>query len=282
MPSTTRARAGAGRTTGVGNLHEALLGLGLAPRSVSLYVRTIQSAERYFVAAGWELAQATAGQVATYSATKPLTFASRSLIRVALAHYWEIVGHPSPPLRAVRCPPKPAMVCKALDEDDARLLAKVARARGDRKGLAVMLGMYEGMRREEIATARWDGIIGSWWTVIGKGAKSRTIPVHDVVADALIEFPHLPGPYIFPGRVGDGHVSPASIWNWVREVADDAGIGLVRPHWLRHTALATQNDLVGDLRAVQTFAGHARSSTTEGYTRASKAALLRVSRALDY
>ncbi len=264
------------------DIYGLLVGLGLAPRSIQLYVRTIQSASKYFDAEGWNLARATATQVATYAATKPLTFASRSLIRVALGHYWALTEHPAPPLRAVRCPPKPAMVCKALDEDAARLLAKTARARGDRKGFSVMLGLYQAMRREEIATARHDAIVGDWWAVVGKGAKSRTIPVHDVIRDALAELPSAPGPFIFPGRVGEGHVSPASVWNWVREVADDAGIGLVRPHWLRHTALATQNDNTGDLRAVQHFAGHARSATTEGYTRASQAALLRVSRALDY
>lgn len=270
---------------GGADFHIFLVGLGLAPRSVQLYVRTIQTAGRYFEAEGWILAVATAAQVAAYAATKPLTFSSRSLIRVALGHYWEMTSHPAPPLRAVRCPPKPAMVCKALGEDDARILAKTARSRGDRKGMAVMLGMlgmYQGMRREEIATARYDGIVGDWWSVVGKGAKSRTIPVHHVIRDALAELPPAPGPFIFPGRVGGGHASPASVWNWVREVASDAGVGLVRPHWLRHTALATQNDVTGDLRAVQHFAGHARSATTEGYTRASQAALRRVSDALDY
>lgn len=268
---------------GAAGLHGTLLGLGLAPRSVQLYVRTIQTAMLYFDDAGWELAQASAEQVAIYAGTKPLTFASRSLIRVALGHYWTIAEHPCPPVRAIRCPPKPAMVCRALDDDDARRLAKTARIRGDRKGMAVMLGMYEGMRRTEIATARWDGVDGDWWRVIGKGAKSRTIPVHELVAQALKELPRANGgPYIFPGRAGDGHSSPASVWNWVREVAREAGVGDVRPHWLRHTCLATQNDATGDLRAVQEFAGHARSATTEGYTRASRAALLRVSRALEY
>lgn len=266
---------------GIGSLYTALLGQGLAPRSSRLYVRTIQSADRYFDEHGWTLSRATPEQVAAYAATKPLTFSSRSLVRIALGHYWAITDHPSPPVRAVRCPPKPEMVCKALDADNARILAKAARSRGDRKGLAVLLGLYQGMRREEIATSRWDGIsTDGWWTVVGKGAKSRTIPVHFVVRRALDKHPRS-GPFLFAGR-GGGHVSPATIWTWVRAVADEAGVGKVRPHWLRHTALATQNDVTGDLRAVQVFAGHARSATTEGYTRATKSALMRVSDALDY
>lgn len=262
-------------------LHGALLGLGLAPRSVRLYARTIQAAALYFSGQGWDLATATAEQVAAYAATKPLTFGSRSLLRIALGHYWAFTDHPRPPVKAIRCPPKPAMVCKALDPDDARILAKTARARGDRQGLAVLLGLYQGMRREEIATARWDGISDDgWWTVVGKGAKSRTIPVHPVLAHVLAETPRN-GPYLFAGRT-HAHVSVATVWLWVRQVADEAGVGVVKPHWLRHTALATQNDATGDLRAVQVFAGHARSQTTEGYTRATRAALMRASMALDY
>jgi integrase/recombinase XerD len=259
----------------------ALLGLGLAPRSVQLYARTIEIALIYFQGRGWDLARATPEQVAVYAATRPLTFGVRSLLRISLGHYWAFTDHPHPPVKAVRCPPKPAMVCKALDDDDARLLSKAARARHDHKGLVVVLGLYQGQRREEIATTRWETFDGSgWMTVVGKGAKSRTIPVHAATLEAL-SYVERSSEWVFPGR-SRGHASPASIWNWVRLVADEAGVGLVRPHWLRHTCLATQNDRTGDLRAVQHFAGHARSATTEGYTRATKAALRRVSDALDY
>lgn len=262
-------------------LRDALLGLGLAPRSARLYESAIQAALRYFEAAGWDLSRATPEQVATYAATRPLTFGVRSTIRISLAHYWTFTDHPRPPLRAVRCPPKPAMVCKALEDDDARLLAKAAKARGDRKGLAVILGMYQGMRREEIASTRWDQLDGlGWMRVVGKGAKSRTIPVHQVTADALAAFERR-SEWVFPGR-SQGHVTPASIWNWVRFVADEAGVGLVRPHWLRHTCLATQNDNTGDLRTVQHFAGHSRPETTAGYTRVTNRRLIAASLSLDY
>ena len=94
MPSAGEA-AEAGRMREA-DFHGFLSGLGLAPRSVQLYVRTMQTADRYFKAEGWTLADATAAHVAAYAATKPLTFASRSLIRVALGHYWEMMNHPAP------------------------------------------------------------------------------------------------------------------------------------------------------------------------------------------
>lgn len=280
MPATSGAETG--RKAGPGlDVRGSLLGLGLAPRSASLYASTIKAARTYFDSQGWDLDRATGEQVATYAATRPLTFGVRSTLRISLWHYWEFVDHPKPPLKAVRCPPKPAMVCKALDDDDARLLAKAARARRDHKGMAVVLGLYQGMRREEIASAPWRGFDGEgWMKVVGKGAKSRTIPVHPVTAEALTALDR-GDEWLFPGRL-NGHVSTATIWNWVRAVADEAGVGLVRPHWLRHTCLATQNDNTGDLRSVQHFAGHSRPETTSGYTRATRRRLLAVTLSVDY
>ena len=74
----------------------------------------------------------------------------------------------------------------------------------------------------------------------------------------------------------------ATIWNWVQEVACEAGIGEIGVHQLRHTALATANDETGDLRSVQTFARHADPATTSGYTRTTNARLVSVVEALDY
>jgi len=56
----------------------------------------------------------------------------------------------------------------------------------------------------------------------------------------------------------------------------------VRPHELRHTALATALDRTKDLRAVMTFAGHARPETTAGYTRTTRKRLEAVVAAIDY
>lgn len=262
------------------DFHADLLCAGLSPRTVRAYVAVVAAAEHWFVAHTWLLAKATPAQVSTYSATKPRTFASQNLLRAALVRYWRMVGHPRPPVGALRVPPKPAMTCKALNEDDARLLAKTARARGDPKGLAVLLGMYQALRREEIATLPTTAFDGEWMTVVGKGAKSRTIPLHAVVGTTLDALP-LEGAYVFPGRFG-GPVSPATIWDWIRNVADEAGVGPIRPHWLRHTCLATQNDNTGDLRAVQVFAGHSRPETTAGYTRATRRRLMAVVASIDY
>jgi len=46
-----------------GVLYSFLLGKGLAPRSIGLYMRTIWSGDRWFTGNGWQLARATRVQI---------------------------------------------------------------------------------------------------------------------------------------------------------------------------------------------------------------------------
>lgn len=264
-----------------GGLVEYLCAQGLSPRTVREYARQVAHASGWFAAADTDLSRVTAIDVAAYMETRPRTWASRNLTRAALRHYWAFVGRRDPPLAAIRVPPKPQMVCRAVEPDDATLLAKAARTRGDAKGLATALGLYLALRREEIASLRWDAFGGSWVTVVGKGEQQATIPVHTAVTDLLAAYPH-DSAWLFPGRGARSHVAPATIWAWILAVADEAGVGRVTPHQLRHTSLATANDNLGDLRAVSTFARHRRLQTTMGYTRTTAKKLAEVVEALDY
>lgn len=258
-----------------------LLALGLAPKTARLYASQVKAAERWCEDRGLCLSTLPAELVVEYAATRPLTHSTRTILRAALRHYWERAERGNPPLRAIRVPPEPRHGCRALEEDDARILAKAARARADRKGLAVVLGLYEAMRREEIATLPWVSLRDAGFLrIVGKGTKERRIPLHEVAAEALTWVPRT-SEYVFAGRYG-GPVTPATIWAWVREVSGDAGVPVVPPHVLRHTSLATANDNTGDLRAVQAFAGHAKPETTSTYTRANARRLAAVVASLDY
>jgi integrase len=147
-------------------------------------------------------------------------------------------------------------------------------------GLAVALGLYQALRRTEIAELRWDCFEDGWLTLTGKGGVTANLPVHPVVAE-LLERHDRSGPWLFPGRFG-GPVTPATIWQWIRDLADEAGIVGMTTHRLRHTALATANDATGDLRSVQAFARHADPRVTAGYTRASRRRLQAVVASIDY
>lgn len=276
-----RSRQGAASSPNGDGLHGALVGAGLSPRTIRAYVNLIRSADRWFAGQGWQLATATGERVAAYACTLPNTWATRKGLRSALKHYWEHTQHPRPPLAAIRVPPKPSMVCLALEEDEAPALANAARSRDDLKGLAVVLGLYQALRREEIATLTWDAFAEEgWMTVQGKNDKRRTIPVHPVVTEYLAKI-RPSAPYVFPGKSGSA-VNPATIWAWIRDVAEESGVIGVRPHRLRHTALATLNDVTGDLRTVQAFAGHSNPLATAGYTRATRKRLQAAVAALDY
>lgn len=269
------------RGTAAGGLTEALLLRGLAPRTIAIYCRVIRDAANWCEDRGEALATVTPSTIAAYCASRPRTTASQGVIKAALKHYWQIKGRKDPPLTAIRVPPKRRMVCKALEVDEARTLARAALARGDSAGLAVLLGLYQALRREEIATLRWDcfGDDG-WMTVTGKGSVTASIPTNPAITELLSRHPRL-GPWIFPGTRG-GHCHPATIWHWVRLVAEEAGLEGVTVHRLRHTSLAQAQDATGDLRSVQAFARHSRPEITSGYTRTTTTRLKAVMSSIEY
>jgi integrase len=266
-------------------LTEQLLARGLAPRSATLYARTILAADEWCREHGTDLRRVPPHLVMQFAATKPFTHASQNLIRVALDHYWQLVRRRNPPTWAIRVPKEKRHHCRAIDAGPAAELDAAARARRDNKGLAVLLGLYLGLRRFEIAKLRWADFRDdyTWLVIVGKGDVTDEIPVHPVLREQLLEqVASATSSYLFPGRYLTRGVAPATVWSWCLEVAESAGVGRVAPHVLRHTCLATANDETGDLRATQALARHARPDTTARYTRVKNKRLLMVMASLDY
>lgn len=257
-----------------------LAGLGLSPKTIRIYLYAVAACQTWCRQQGTSIVRASALLLATYAERIPNSTASRRQLRTALQHYWEWKGIDDRPARAIRVPPKPAMVCKALDPDAAQKMATVAFG-WHPEGTATLFGLYLALRREEIASARWDRYHDGWYTVQGKRDVVATLPVHPRLAEQLDNTPRN-GDYLFPGSQGREWVHPTTIWLWIRRVAEVADVGIVSPHQLRHTALATANDATGDLRAVSVFARHKRVETTVGYTRTTAHKLQTVVEALDY
>jgi len=256
-----------------------LLCRGKAANTVRVYVAHVTRAETWMVAQGVTLDTATAQHVVDYTATLAWSNSTRGQFRSALTHWFQWRGVHGPD-RAVRVPPQPEMVCRALEDDEAVALVKAA-VGWYPHGLMVLLGLYLALRRQEIAVAEWDRYEPGWYRVTGKGERTATLPVHPVLAGELDGVPRR-SPWVFPGRYQGDHCAAATVGVYIDQVAAYAGIGHVQPHRLRHTALATANDRLGDLRAVQTFARHTRPDTTAGYTRTRRQRLRDVSDALDY
>ena len=220
------------------NVTEAWTARGLARKTISTYLVALRKAERSI-----DLDECSAEELRSYAESLPRTRWSRALLRSSLLAYWGATGRPDGPAGAIPVPSKPAMACRALEDADAAALAAAASRRGDLKGLAVLLGLYTGLRRSEIAALRWSDVDATGWvTVVGKGEVTRTFPLHDELRGAFdvaasVRRPSRRGhDWIFRGRWGEP-VHPTTIWLWVREVADDAGLGAVPTHVLRHTAL---------------------------------------------
>lgn len=265
-------------------LVEGMTARGLSRKTITVYVGAVRAAR----AAGINLDTVGAVELRTYAETLPRTRWSRQLLRSAVIAYWKVSGRDTAIANAIPVPSKPRMRCRALEDHAAIVLATAARKRGDLKGLAVLLGLYTGLRRNEIATLRWSDIDpDGWLTIVGKGNVTRTLPLHPRLGSALENLRDRRRPsrrgrdWIFRGRWTEP-VHPTTIWTWVREVSAGAGLPAVPTHVLRHTALATALDNCRDLRAVQDLAGHAWPETTAGYTRVTKRRLVDAVGAIQY
>jgi len=263
------------------SFEDYLWATGLSPATVREYLRQTRKAEAWFDQRGSSLSKASGALVADYGSTLHNSHSTKGQTAAAFAHYWAYVGRADTPGKALRVPPQPPMVCRALEPEQAAALQRTAMWWWP-EGAAVLFGLYLALRREEIARVEWDRFDQhlEWYRVTGKRDKTATLPVHPALAANLDRHRRAAG-WVFGGRFGE-HVRPATVWRWTQNVAAAAGVGYVTTHQLRHTSLATANDKLGDLRAVQTFARHDRPQTTAGYTRTTRKRLQEVVAALEY
>ena len=110
---------------------------------------------------------------------------------------------------------------------------------------------------------------------MGKGAKERSVPIHEQALRALVTYlndgrPKLvkakKEPALFVNRRGD-RLTRQGFWLILKQYAKAAGIeGSVTPHSLRHSFATHMLRGGAPLRSVQELLGHANISTTQVYT----------------
>ena len=121
---------------------------------------------------------------------------------------------------------------------------------------------------------------GHTLTVLGKGSKTRMVPVLPVVVTAIADYLALcpwrlpPEGPLFLGAKG-GPLSPRIIQLAVEGLRGALGLpDSATPHSLRHSFATHLLGRGGDLRAIQELLGHASLSTTQIYTRIDSARLM--------
>jgi len=222
--------------------------------------------------------------VATFADTIPETHASRKAVQSALAHYFRWAGRQDAPEQAIRVPRKPRRQARPLTRDELGRLKNGAILVGGRKGLAVLIGMYLNARRTEIAWMESGALVAGHVTwQRAKTGDITTLPAHPVLEDAWRQHlrDHPGGRYLFPGDRGRPHVSPTTVWEWIRDVGSVCGVRLT-PHQLRHSWATYTLQATRDARAVQEAMAHRDLGTTAGYTEVSEGQLQELVDAIDW
>jgi integrase/recombinase XerC len=182
-------------------------------------------------------------------------------------------------LSALRSPKLPAAVPKPLTVADAvaavDAAGELAREgwHGKRDAALIALIYGCGLRLSEaLGLSRAEAPTGETLTIIGKGRKTRQLPVlpavREAVADYLAVCPYTlaAGDPLFVGARG-GPLHPRLVQRQMEAVRGYLGLpATATPHALRHSFATHLLGAGGDLRAIQELLGHASLSTTQRYT----------------
>src|SRR5438067_10956244 len=148
---------------------------------------------------------------------------------------------------------------------------------GLRDRAMVELLYASGLRISELANARLENFYPEERTirVIGKGNKTRIVPVGRKACEALACYLSTERPKLIKRRSGSEiflsergtKLTTARIWQIVKEKARHAGLEKnIYPHLLRHSFATQLLSNGADLRIIQEMLGHADISTTQVYT----------------
>ena len=183
------------------------------------------------------------------------------------------------PCAGIRPPKSPKALPKALSPDAmSRLLDVEAAGVAQVRDKAMFELFYSsGLRLAELVgldIADGAGMLRqAEVTVLGKGAKKRTVPVGSRACAALkawlderAALARAAEPALFVGARG-ARIAPSSVRHALARWARRLGLSQhVHPHMLRHSFATHLLQSSGDLRAVQEMLGHSSISTTQVYT----------------
>jgi integrase/recombinase XerC len=197
------------------------------------------------------------------------------------------LGISSPALALVRGPRiRPGLPRPVTAEDASDLIEQVAvsdRARWEQvRDQAVLTLLWGcGLRiSEALSITAADLPIGDRFRIVGKGNKTRLVPVLEAVRNAIGEYlavlpwPLTPDQQIFRAHRG-GALAPRHVQASLQLLRNELGLNSrTTPHALRHSFATHLLAAGADLRSIQELLGHASLSTTQKYTQVDAAQLL--------
>jgi len=183
------------------------------------------------------------------------------------------------PAAAVKTPKSAKKLPNTLDADNLdQLLTSSSNTLTpiELRDLAIFELIYSsGLRLSELTQSNLEDInlIERHITVIGKGRKTRRLPVGQKAIDALQHWlqkrddfnKNKLEPALFLSQQGS-RLSPRSVQKRLEKLASHKLGRHVHPHMLRHSFATHLLESSANLRAVQELLGHADISTTQIYT----------------
>ena len=184
----------------------------------------------------------------------------------------ELGGNPA---AGIRAPKQQARLPKTMDADQtSQLFEGEPKDDLELRDRAIAELLYgSGLRLAELVGANVgdldldEGVI----TVVGKGSKTRIVPVGSAARRALGTWLATRsgvtlGDPLFVARSGK-RLSPRSVQLRLKKLAaTTTGNDALHPHMLRHSFASHMLESSGDLLAVQELLGHANIATTQIYT----------------
>ena len=190
------------------------------------------------------------------------------------------LGKPSPEVALVRGPRVKPSLPRPVTEDQALgLLAEPEldadldpwEAARDHAVLSLLYGC--GLRiSEALSLTGADAPLGASLRILGKGSKTRIVPVLPAVAEAVETYrratpwPSTGADPLFRAKRG-GPLTPRHVQAALQRLRGRLGLpASTTPHALRHSFATHLLGAGADLRSIQELLGHASLSTTQKYT----------------
>ncbi|MEM7569139.1 MAG: tyrosine recombinase XerC [Pseudomonadota bacterium] len=188
---------------------------------------------------------------------------------------------PPPALALIQTPKLPKRTPRPVDEAASAALTALAREGskkqapwiGARDCAALMLLYGAGLRISESLALTPADVDGDMLRIVGKGNKTRLVPLLPAVAAAIDAYrtlcPHVLGENDKLLRSVRGRpLGATAVQTLVRQLRGALGLpDSVTPHALRHSFASHLLSHGADLRVIQDLLGHANLSTTQIYTK---------------